>query len=279
MCQPDHYGIEYEINPWMSCQRKVNHAAAVEQWQALHDVLRNLGVEISLVEPQAGLPDLVFTANAGLIFHDKVVLSRFRHPERQGEEAHFAKWFANRGFGVEELGPERYFEGAGDALFCGETLFAGYRIRSDARALQDVGQKLDCRVIAAELIDPYFYHLDTCFCPLEAGLAIYYPAAFDMYGRQAIEAHIDELVAVDETEARSFACNAVVVEKTVITNVGCPRLHQALTGLGYSPLETPLGEYVKAGGSAKCLTLRLDGEEAAGWKTPEHALAARAGLQ
>ncbi|HJN66163.1 MAG TPA: amidinotransferase, partial [Pirellulales bacterium] len=65
--------------------------------------------------------------------------------------------------------------------------------------------------------------------------------------------------------AGRFACNAVVVGKTVITNSGCPQLHEALAGRGYEPQETDLSEFVKAGGSAKCLTLRLDGEEAADW--------------
>jgi N-dimethylarginine dimethylaminohydrolase len=123
-----------------------------------------------------------------------------------------------------------------------------------------------CRVIPLELVDPYYYHLDTCFCPLAPGLAIYYPAAFDDYGRRALAEAVDELVAVGEDEARRFACNAVVVGRTVITNTGCGKLHEALRARGFEPRETPLDEFVKAGGSAKCLTLRLDGEEAAGWK-------------
>ena len=123
-----------------------------------------------------------------------------------------------------------------------------------------------CRVIPLELIDPYYYHLDTCFCPLAPGMAIYYPGAFDAYGRRALEEAVRELIPVSGDEARSFACNAVVVGKTVITNTGCPGLHEALRIRGFERRETPLDEFVKAGGSAKCLTLRLDGEEAAAWK-------------
>jgi N-dimethylarginine dimethylaminohydrolase len=158
------------------------------------------------------------------------------------------------------------FEGAGDALFCGDTLFAGYRIRSDARGHQEIGRRLGCRVLPLELVDPYYYHLDTCFCPLAPGLAVYYPAAFDDYGRRALADWAPQLIPVEEAEARSFACNAVVVGRSVITNTGCPRLHAALRAHGYEPRETPFSEFVKAGGSAKCLTLRLDGEEAAAWK-------------
>ncbi len=129
-----------------------------------------------------GLPDLVFTANAALIYGRRAILSRFRHPQRQGEEPHFAKWLVDQGFDVTELDPEQYFEGAGDALFCGDTLFAGYRIRSDASAMQHVGSLLGVRVIPLELVDGYYYHLDTCFCPLSKDSAIYFPGAFDSYG-------------------------------------------------------------------------------------------------
>jgi N-dimethylarginine dimethylaminohydrolase len=265
MCSPEHYGIEYEINPWMSRARQADQALALEQWTALRQILINTGVETPLVEPVAGLPDLVFTANAALIYRQQAVLSHFRHPERQKEEGVFRRWFEANGFTVVESPPGMSFEGAGDALFCGDTLFAGYRMRSDALGHQQIAAMLDCRVIPLELVDPYYYHLDTCFCPLAANLAAWYPAAFDDYGRRVIRELIDELIEVEEEEAKSFACNAVVVGHHVITNTGCPNFHAALHLKGFNPLATPLGEFVKAGGSAKCLTLRLDGEEAAAW--------------
>jgi N-dimethylarginine dimethylaminohydrolase len=120
-------------------------------------------------------------------------------------------------------------------------------------------------VLPLELIDAYYYHLDTCFCPLAPGAAIYFPGAFDDYGRRVLTANVPTLIKVNAEEARSFACNAVVAGQTVITNVGCPKLHNQLRAAGFMPAETPLSEFVKAGGSAKCLTLRLDGEEAASW--------------
>ena len=263
MCPPDYYGIEYEINPWMNRERQSDHAAAVEQWNALKEILESLGARVSLLEPQKGLPDLVFTANAGLVFRDRVILSHFRHEQRQGEEAIDEAWFATQGFEVQHVAEDVYFEGAGDALFCGETLFAGYRIRSDAIAHQQIAEQLGVRVIPLELVDPYYYHLDTCFCPLAPGIAVYFPAAFDDYGRQALVEHVERLIEVDEPEARNFAANAIVVGNTVVTNVGCPQLHDKLRAAGFETVETPLNEFVKAGGSAKCLTLRIDGEEAA----------------
>lgn len=266
MCPPDHYGIHYEINPWMNKARQADNALARDQWNGLRQALVDAGAKIEEVPPVAGLPDLVFTANAALIFKDRAILSHFKHPQRQGEEIHFRRWLEAAGFQVLDPPADCSFEGAGDALFCGDTLFAGYRMRSDARGHQDIAATLDVRVLPLELVDPYYYHLDTCFCPLRAGVAIYYPAAFDDYGRKVLEASVPALIPVEEAEAQSFACNAVVVGNTVITNTGCPKLHSALRATGFSPEETPLSEFVKAGGSAKCLTLRLDGEDAAAWR-------------
>lgn len=266
MCPPEYYGIHYEINPWMNRSRQCDHREAVWQWQALRELIEECGAKVSCLEPVRGLPDLVFTANAALIHRDTAILSRFRHAQRQGEEPYDEAWFSAHGFQVHRPPPGLHFEGAGDALFCGDTLFAGYRIRSDMRGHQWVARVLGCRVIPLELVDPHFYHLDTCFCPLTAEVALYYPLAMDSYGRRALEESIPELIRVSEEEARAFACNAVVIGRTVVTNVGCPELHGLLRARGFQARQTPLGEFVKAGGSAKCLTLRLDGEEAAAWR-------------
>jgi len=265
MCPPDYYGIEYEINPWMSRSRGSKTELARAQWQRLYETLVGLGVTVERLEPRPGLPDLVFTANAGLVLRERFFSSRFRHEVRARESPVFDAWFASHGFTVEHLPEGLYFEGAGDALFCGTTLFAGYRIRSDVRGHQYLAHALGKLVLPLELVDPRFYHLDTCFCPLAPGEAIYYPHAFDTYGRRVLEAHIPLLVAVNETEALRFACNAVVVGKTVITNSGCAQLAADLRSRGYEPIGVELDEFLKAGGSAKCLTLRLDGEEAAVW--------------
>ncbi|MCH8829214.1 MAG: hypothetical protein IID45_06510, partial [Planctomycetes bacterium] len=157
------------------------------------------------------------------------------------------------------------FEGAGDALFCGPTLFAGYLIRSDALSMQWVAGEIGCRVIPLQLIQEEFYHLDTCFCPLSETEAIYYPPAFDDYALRALREYVPTLITVEPDEARRFAANAVVIGRDVVLNTGCPNLEGELVRLGYQTHATELGEFIKSGGSAKCLTLRLDGEEAAVW--------------
>ncbi len=265
MCPPDHYGIEYEINPWMNRSLGSIRALAFQQWQRLRDTLTSLGVQVEILPPQPGLPDLVFTANAGLVYRQKFFSSRFRHDVRARETPYFDAWFAAHGFEVVHLPEDYFFEGAGDALFCGDALFAGYRIRSDVHGHQWIGQQLGVRVLPLELVNPRYYHLDTCFCPLSATEAIYFPDAFDPYGKKVLQSHVPTLLAVVEAEAARFGCNAVVVGKTVVHNTGCPRLAEQLAQRGYRSIEVELDEFLKAGGSAKCLTLRLDGEEAAVW--------------
>src|SRR5215471_11706138 len=103
MCRPDYYGIEYEINPWMSRSRGSAPEKANRQWANLYDILQGLGVTVELLAPQPGLPDLVFTANAGLIYQTRFFSSRFRHEVRARETPQFDAWFASRGFTVEHL--------------------------------------------------------------------------------------------------------------------------------------------------------------------------------
>jgi N-dimethylarginine dimethylaminohydrolase len=266
MCPPDHFGIEYEINPWMNVRVGSDLGLARRQWSALSETLRELGVAVDLIEPVEGLPDLVFTANAGIIYHNLFISSRFRYGVRQGEARYFEQWAHDRGFEVVRLPAGYNFEGAGDALFCGETIFAGYRFRSDVKSHQWIGERLGLEILPMELVDPRFYHLDTCFCPLAPDLAMYYPGAFDDYGRSVIRDRIPRLIEVAGEEAMSFSCNAVVVGGTVILNQGAPKLATMLEEHGFAVRLLGFSEFIKSGGSAKCLTLRVDGEEAVAWK-------------
>lgn len=260
MCPPDFYGIEYEINPWMHRTVKALTARARDQWWSLYQVLQeDLGCRVELLRPVPRLPDLVFTANAGLVFGQKVIVSRFRHKERRGEEHHFLRWFEARGFQVCQPPGGLFFEGAGDALFSGADLFAGYHFRTDIRSHEWIAKRWKVRVISLCLTDERFYHLDTCFCPLARGQLIYHPPAFDAYANQVIEEHFPPArrYAVTAAEAARFACNAVALDRAVVIPARCPQLRRQLERWGYAVHPVELSEYLKAGGSAKCLTLQL----------------------
>jgi lysine-ketoglutarate reductase/saccharopine dehydrogenase-like protein (TIGR00300 family) len=261
MCAPHHYDVDYVINPWMEGNiHRSSREQAEQQWQKLYEVLTTYA-KVELVEPQPGWPDMVFAANAGLVLGDNVVLSRFVHPERQGEEQYFQEWFEANGYQVHCLPKSLPFEGAGDALFdrAGGLLWAGYGFRSELDSHPYLAKWLDVEVLSLRLVDRRFYHLDTCFCPLSDGYLLYYPAAFDTYSNRTIELRVppEKRIAVREVDAIEFACNAVNIERTVVMNQASDELKQTLAERGFTVVETPLTEFLKAGGAAKCLTLRV----------------------
>ena len=261
MCPPDQYDVDYVINPWMEGNlHKPSRETAAGQWRALYQILKR-EAEVESISPQPGLPDMVFTANAGLAVGRKFVLSRFLHRERQGEEEPFKKWFSKSGFEIFELPQDLPFEGAGDALLDrqGTCLWAGYGFRSELDSHPLLAQWLDLEVISLRLIDPRFYHLDTCFCPLEGGWLLYYPQAFDAYSNGLIEQRVpsDKRIPVVEADAFRFACNAVNIGRQIVVNQVGPELRGRLENAGFKVQETPLNEFMKSGGGAKCLTLRL----------------------
>jgi len=260
MCSPEHYDVDYVINPWMEGNiHRSSRDRAQEQWSKLHHVLKDQAT-VELVEPQKGWPDMVFTANAGLVLGDKVVLSRFFHAERQGEEPHFQKWFEDNGYKVFTLPESLPFEGAGDALIdrAGGWLWAGYGFRSELDSHPLIAEWLDVEVLSLRLVDSRFYHLDTCFCPLTDGYLLYFPVAFDTYSNHLIERRVpaEKRIAIDEVDAVNFACNTVNVGRTVVMNQASDKLKRQLNDRGFTVIETPLTEFLKAGGAAKCLTLK-----------------------
>lgn len=261
MCAPDHYDVDYVINPWMEGNiHKSSRDRAVEQWEKLYHILKQHAI-VDLVTPEIGWPDMVFTANAGLVLGQNVVLSRFLHKERQGEEPFFKNWFEQNGYTVNLLPKDLPFEGAGDALLDreGRWLWAGYGFRSELDSHPYLAQWLDIEVLSLRLIDERFYHLDTCFCPLANGYLLYYPGAFDAYSNRLIEMRVapEKRIAITEADAVNFACNTVNVESIVIMNKASNALKARLTDVGFRVIETPLTEFLKAGGAAKCLTLRV----------------------
>jgi len=261
MCPPDHYDVDYVINPWMEGNiHKSSRDRAVEQWQKLHHVLKDHTL-VDLVQPQPGWPDMVFTANAGLVLGKTVVLSRFFHKERQGEEPYFKQWFESQGYTVYELPKDLPFEGAGDALLDreGRWLWAGYGFRSELDSHPYLAKWLDIEVVSLRLMDERFYHLDTCFCPLNGGYLLYYPPAFDSYSNRLIEMRVppEKRIAIAEADAVNFACNAVNIDSVVVMNKASDDLKARLIAAGFQVIETPLTEFLKAGGAAKCLTLRV----------------------
>ena len=262
MCPPDFFTVDYVINPWMAGHEgSPDIELAQEQWQTLRDSLGEYA-DIVIMEPQPDLPDLVFTANAGVVYGNKAIASHFMPKERRPEEPHLKKWFRENGYELLELDEKIGFEGAGDCLFDrgGPWLWTGYGFRTEIEAHAEIQKFFDVDLVSIRLTDSRFYHIDTCFCPLTGGFLMYHPPAFDFDSRIAIESRIPshKRIVVDTADAGNFACNAVNIGDQVFLNKASAPLKARLMIAGFEVHEVGLSEFLKAGGSAKCLTLKLD---------------------
>jgi N-dimethylarginine dimethylaminohydrolase len=261
MCPPTFFDVTYYINPWMSKDNPpVCSQTASTQWMRLATEISRIA-NVEVLTPKGGLPDLCFTANAGLIVENTFVASRFRHPQRQSEVREFSEWFSARGYGCVTLDDSIVFEGAGDALFDKKgRLWFGYGPRSEFRAATALSRKFDLEVIPLRLADPQFYHLDTCFALLEGDFVVYFPQAFTPDAKRLIEDVIPESRRIDVTsqDAARMGCNMVVLGEEVFMNQGTEQLAPRLRALGLQVHELELSEFMKSGGSAKCLTFPFE---------------------
>lgn len=261
MCPPDFFTVDYVINPWMAGNEgSLDLALAKRQWEGLRDRLSEYA-DVMTMDAQPDLPDMVFTANAGVVYGDKAIASHFMPLERRPEEKHFKKWFRANGFELLDLDEKIGFEGAGDCLHDrrGPWLWTGYGFRTEIEAHAEIGNFFDVEVVSIRLTDERFYHIDTCFCPLTDGFLMYHPPAFDYDSRVAIESRIPphKRIVVDTMDAGNFACNAVNIGDQVFLTKASDPLKARLMLNGFRVHEVELSEFLKAGGSAKCLTLKL----------------------
>jgi N-dimethylarginine dimethylaminohydrolase len=272
MCRPQHFAVAYSINPWMDPKSWAHDDVALsiesrKEWTRLHRTLLHLGAQVEFVTAVPGLPDLVFTANAAVVLNGTALLARFRHGERQAEEPHneaaFRKLQAHGHIDAVRKLPEGItLEGAGDCVFDAtrEMFWMGYGPRSDATALGPVADLFGIDTLALELVDPRFYHMDTALVPLPGGEVMIVPKAFSAQGLKAIRDRVDadKRIELGLEDSVKLAANAVSFDRTVVLSDASQNLRARLYERGYDVVATPLGSFLRSGGSAFCLTLRLD---------------------
>ncbi len=264
MCPPTHFGVQYVINPWMEGHvGRADREVAAAQWQRLHAVVSQLA-DVQVMPSSEHLPDMCFTANAGLVAGDRFIASSLRAYQRQPETPLFVNWFAAAGYEIVALPANTLFEGEGDALFQTQDgrpplLWAGYGVRSALESHRSISELLGIEVVSLRLVDQRFYHLDTCFAPLSDGRVMYYPAAFDELSLRQIRQRIVPgcRLEISKADAMRFACNALVIKQTIITNYASKSLKQRLEDWGYEVITSPVDEFLLAGGAVKCLSLIL----------------------
>lgn len=256
MCEPAHFDVCYEINPWMHVDNPVDHGRARSQWHALVEIYDRLGWQVNLIEPVAGCPDLVFTANGGLVIGGKVALPQFRQPERQAETPLFERWFQAKGW-QHLYSPSHDFEGEGDALPWNGMLFAGYPWRSDQYVHAALARYFDMEVVPLQLTDARFYHLDTALTIVDKRTVALYPGAFTAASVAEVKRRVPKVIEAREQDAKAYGLNglsdgnSIVLSDTATDLIAQYRQH----GLDVHP--TPIGEFQKSGGGVKCLSLEL----------------------
>jgi N-dimethylarginine dimethylaminohydrolase len=256
MCPPEYFTVEYAINPWMHPGEPVDAALAMIQWQRLRDVFTSLGHTVRTIDPEPGLPDMVFAANGATVIGGKVLGSRFRYPQRAAEAPAYLNWFRQNGY-TSVIRPRSVNEGEGDIVFAYGAVLAGHGFRSDAAVSSELEEVFGLPVISLGLVDPRFYHLDTALVVLDADTAAYYPAAFDDAGRAALASRFAELIEAKDEDAEVLGLNAISDGRNVVLPAQAEGLAAQLAAAGFHPVPVDLSEFLKAGGGPKCCTLEL----------------------
>jgi N-dimethylarginine dimethylaminohydrolase len=255
MCPPEYFTVKYAINPWMNPADPVDITLAIRQWEQLRATYKDLGHTVRIIEPEPGLPDMVFAANGATVIGGNVLGSRFKHPERQCEGAAYMNWFRRSGYQV--FSPVHVNEGEGDIIYAGSVVIAGFGFRSDESVSGEAEATFGLPVMSVRLVDPRFYHLDTAMIVLDENTAAYYPAAFDEAGQAALAAHFPELIEAKDADAEALGLNGISDGRNVVLPVQAEGLARDITAAGFTVVPVDMSEFKKAGGGPKCCTLEL----------------------
>ena len=259
MCRPEHFTVVYRINPWMNPAQPTDTSLALQQWQALYATYVQLGYDVQLIDPIAGLPDMVYAANGGFVIDNIAYGAKFTHPERQPEGPAYMRWFREQGFDVRE--PEEVNEGEGDFLLVGDVILAGTGFRSDSQSHGELERIFGREVVTLSLVDPSFYHLDTAIAVLDGTPGrehiAYLPSAFDGASLALLQERYPDAIIVNETDAAVLGLNSFSDGKNVIIASRATDFERQLRERGFTPHGVDLSELLLGGGGVKCCTLEL----------------------
>lgn len=260
LCPPTHFDISYEINPWMHMEIQPDQRGVRGAYADLKQTFTNLGFTIYEIEQVAGLPDMVYTANVGNVHKNRFIKSNFKFDERK-KEAEYAATYLHERFGFEVISlPEHIaYEGQGDLLTDGNRYFFGWGKRSDFEAKAELERIMDVELIDFKLVDPYYYHLDTCFAPLSSEIVMINPRSFTEEGRKRVYEVFPTVIETNEEDNQYIACNLVVAETEIVVGKGITQTTKdKLKSFGYNTHEIEMKEYLKGGGSVKCCTFEFE---------------------
>lgn len=259
MCSPEHFAVEYAINPWMDVATPVDPKLAVKQWDDLRAALVGLGHTVHLLAPEPGLPDMVFAANGAFVVDGTVYGAQFKHEQRTAEAAAHRAFYEADGWRF--IAPSETNEGEGDFAYVPEAhgglILAGYGFRTEIAAHAEAQEALGRPVVSLRLVDPRFYHLDVALAALDDGNVTYFPGAFSVASQRVLAGLFPDAVLADDEDALAFGVNLVSDGANVVLNSEATRLATKLKTAGYTPVPVELAELKKGGGSVKCCIAEL----------------------
>jgi N-dimethylarginine dimethylaminohydrolase len=265
MCKPNFFRVDYQINPWMKIG-SVDSKKALKQWENLVKVYQKNDIKVEVIEQNEDFPDMVFSADQGLVLANQnnknskktILLSNFRYIQRQGETIFYKNWFEKNNFEIEVLADNFFFEGGGEILPWENKYFIGQGFRNTDKTINYLNQKLNFDFIPLELINPNFYHLDTCMFVLNTETIFYYPPAFSENSIKVIKSLIKNPIEFSQKEALGFAANSVLSGQKIFVQSGNETFVKKLNNLNYEIIEVDVSEFVKSGGGIHCLTFEID---------------------
>lgn len=267
MCRPDFFTVEYVGNKFMNVNNPPDKAIAIEQWENLKSIYQNLKFEVVEISPAEDLHDMVFTANQSFPFLDdqgnkKVILSKMKNPQRKNEVQYFKKFYEDSGYDTIELPDEiEFFESMGDSIVDYERkiIFGGFGQRSEKKVYDFVAKHTKYNVIMLDLINPYLYHLDTCFSILDSKTVVVDKTAFNENDIEIIKSFFENVIEADNEEnMKYFVCNSHCPDgKNVIVQSGAEKFPQQIRDAGFNIIETDTSEFMKSGGSVFCMKMMM----------------------
>ncbi|NES16381.1 amidinotransferase [Micromonospora sp. PPF5-17] len=259
MCSPEHFAVEYAINPWMDVTAPVDAELAVKQWDRLRETLLGLGHEVHLLTPERGLPDMVFAANGAFVVDGTVYGAQFKHEQRAAEAAAHRAFYEEHGWRF--IAPSETNEGEGDFAYLpdahGGLILAGHGFRTELAGHAEAQEALSRPVVSLRLVDPRFYHLDVALASIDDENIVYYPGAFSAASQKVLAQLFPDAVLADDEDALAFGLNLVSDGLNVVLNSEATRLAGKLKAAGYTPVPVELAELKKGGGSVKCCIAEL----------------------
>ena len=256
MSKPTYFALTEPINPWMGLRGGLNLDLAHQQWTHAKEQLEQVGATILEISPGKNLQDMTFCADSGVVFNNTFLRATYKFPARTPEQALFEQWLSEKGYCV--VSAPQFFEG-GDVVRTGNTIVCGYGHRTNLAGVSALRKTFpELRLIGPlKLINPWFYHLDTCFAMPQEDTAVYYPAAFAPEAQAIIQESFARVIEVNQQNALNFALNMVIVGKKIFLTNCTPAFTERMHSLGFTVVLLHLTEFMKSGGSIKCLTLRL----------------------